>query len=74
MKRSMPGVTAYPSEANFVLFRTDRPHAEVFDGLLARGVLVRDMSAAVPGCLRVSAGTSRPPSASCPPVIATARL
>src|SRR5436309_5556901 len=50
-------VHPYPSEANFVLFRTDRPHAEVFDGLLERGVLIRDMSAAVPGCLRVSAGT-----------------
>ncbi|MFN2543553.1 MAG: histidinol-phosphate transaminase [Actinomycetota bacterium] len=55
--RGMPGVTAYPSEANFVLFRPSRPLQEVFDGLLERGVLVRDMSAAVPGCLRVSAGT-----------------
>jgi histidinol-phosphate aminotransferase len=51
------GVHPYPSEANFVLFRTDRPHTEVFHALLERGVLVRDMSAAVPGCLRVSAGT-----------------
>ena len=54
---SMPGVTAYPSEANFVLFRPSRPAEEVFAGLLDRGVLVRDISGAVPGCLRVSAGT-----------------
>jgi histidinol-phosphate aminotransferase len=53
----MAGVHAHPSEANFVLFRPARPHQEVFDGLLERGVLVRDMSTAVPGCLRVSAGT-----------------
>jgi histidinol-phosphate aminotransferase len=55
--RAMPSVTAYPSEANFVLFRPARPANEVFDALLERGVLVRDMTAAVPGCLRVSAGT-----------------
>jgi histidinol-phosphate aminotransferase len=52
----MPEVVAYPSDANFVLFRPSRPAHEVFEGLLARGVLVRDMSAVVPGCLRVSAG------------------
>jgi histidinol-phosphate aminotransferase len=53
----LEGVRPYPSEANFVLFRTERPNVQVFEGLLERGVLVRDMSAAVPGCLRVSAGT-----------------
>ena len=53
----MTDVTAFPSQANFVLFRTARPHTGVFEGLLERGVLVRDMDAAVPGCLRVSAGT-----------------
>jgi histidinol-phosphate aminotransferase len=51
------GVVAYPSDANFVLFRTERPATEVWQGLLDRGVLVRDMSTVVPGCLRVSAGT-----------------
>lgn len=54
---AMDGVHPFPSEANFVLFRPERPQGEVFDGLLDRGVLIRDMSAAVPGCLRVSAGT-----------------
>ena len=45
----MPGVTAYPSDANFVLFvppaaRRRRGLA----GLLDRGVLIRDLTAVVP--------------------------
>jgi histidinol-phosphate aminotransferase len=51
------GAEVFPSEANFVLFRPPRPAAEVWRGLLDRGVLVRDFSALVPGCLRVTAGT-----------------
>ena len=53
----LPGVHPFPSDANFVLFRTERPAREVWQRLLDRGVLVRDMSVAVRGCLRVSAGT-----------------
>ncbi len=51
------GVEAFPSEANFVLFRPPRPAGDVWQGLLDRSVLVRDFSALVPGCLRVTAGT-----------------
>lgn len=51
------GAEAFPSDANFVLFRPPRPAAEVWRGLLDRGVLVRDFSQLVPGCLRVTAGT-----------------
>lgn len=51
------GCQAFPSDANFVLFRPPRPAGEVFRGLLDRGVLVRDFSELVPGCLRVTAGT-----------------
>ncbi|GIU98825.1 MAG: histidinol-phosphate aminotransferase [Actinomycetota bacterium] len=51
------GAEVFPSDANFVLFRPPRPAAEVWRGLLDRGVLVRDFSALVPGCLRVTAGT-----------------
>jgi histidinol-phosphate aminotransferase len=51
------GVEAFPSDANFVLFRPPRPAREVFDGLLERAVLVRDFSDVVPGSLRVTAGT-----------------
>ena len=56
---SMP-VTAWPSQANFVLFRPDRAKGEdVWSGLLDHGVLVRDTSSwpGLPGCLRVTVGT-----------------
>lgn len=49
---------AYPSDANFVLFRPPRPAADAWRGLLDRGVLVRDLSSQIPESLRVTAGTS----------------
>jgi len=52
-----PDVQVFPSEANFVLFRPDRPAGDVWRGLLDRGVLVRDLSSVVPNALRVTAGT-----------------
>ncbi len=51
------GVETFPSDANFVLFRPPAPAGDVWRGLLERGVLVRDFSGLVPGCLRVTAGT-----------------
>ena len=51
------GVETFPSDANFVLFRPPRPAAEVWRGLLDRGVLVRDLTSVVPEALRVTAGT-----------------
>jgi histidinol-phosphate aminotransferase len=57
--RGMPGVTAYPSDANFVLFRIS--HAErVFDGLIQRGVLIKNLHGShrqLANCLRVTVGT-----------------
>ncbi len=55
---AVPGVEAFPSDANFVLFRPPRPAGEVWRGLLDRGVLVRDLSGQVPNCLRVTAATA----------------
>ncbi|HKZ75416.1 MAG TPA: aminotransferase class I/II-fold pyridoxal phosphate-dependent enzyme, partial [Actinomycetota bacterium] len=52
------GVEAFPSDANFVLFRSPKPAVDVWRGLLDRGVLVRDMTAVVPECLRVTAGAT----------------
>ena len=51
------GLVQWPSVANFVLFRTDV--ADLFDQLLARGVLIRDFSTkpGLAGCVRVSVGT-----------------
>ena len=57
--RAMDGVTVYPSEANFILFKVARSR-EVWQGLHKEAsVLVRDVSGdpRLPGCLRVSVGT-----------------
>jgi histidinol-phosphate aminotransferase len=53
-------VTAWPSQANFVLFRPEqRKASEVWQGLLDRSILVRDISSwpRLNGCLRVTIGT-----------------
>lgn len=54
-----PRVRPYPSQANFVLFRAPGSATRLWERLLARGVLVRDVSGfpGLGGCLRVSAGT-----------------
>ncbi len=51
------GVPTWPSQANFLLLRA--PVADLFDRLLARGVLVRDVGSSprLEGCLRVTVGT-----------------
>ncbi len=57
--RGMDGVTAYPSEANFVLIELVRaPAARVFDGLRARGILVKCFpgDGVLDNCLRVTVG------------------
>jgi histidinol-phosphate aminotransferase len=57
--KSIPGVTPFPSEANFILFRTPHAH-EVWQELLDRySVLVRDFSGnpRIGDCLRVTVGT-----------------
>ncbi len=57
----LPGVTTFPSDANFILMRTDRPSRSVFESLRRRGILVRDLGAnpgLLHGCLRVTVGTS----------------
>jgi histidinol-phosphate aminotransferase len=49
----------YPSDANFLLIRVDRPK-EVYHFLVERGIIVRDRSS-VPlcsGCLRITVGTA----------------
>lgn len=57
--RSIAGVTLYPSDTNFFLFRTARPSSELMDALLQKGVLVRDVSSypMLERCLRVNVGT-----------------
>jgi histidinol-phosphate aminotransferase len=55
---SIPGMTVFPSDANFVLFVPPAPHdaRQVWQALLDRGVLVRDLTEVVPNALRVTAG------------------
>jgi histidinol-phosphate aminotransferase len=54
---AMEGVTAYPSDTNFVLFSLTRDYEEVYGELLERGIIVRKIGS-VPGdnhgCLRVT--------------------
>lgn len=55
------GITAFPSQANFILFRAEAvPGPELWQRLLDRGVLIRDFSSTpgCEGCLRVSVGTA----------------
>lgn len=47
----------YSSQANFVLFHAGERSIAIRDYLRERGVLVRDRSYEIPGCVRVTAGT-----------------
>jgi len=58
--QSLPGVTAYPSAANFILFRV-RPGrgGAVFEGLKSGGILIKNLAGSAPSltdCLRVTVG------------------
>ncbi|MGH2684598.1 MAG: histidinol-phosphate transaminase [Actinomycetota bacterium] len=55
---AMPTVEVFPSEANFALFRTTADAPVLWQALLDRGVLVRDVSggSGLERCLRVTAG------------------
>lgn len=52
------GVYPYPSEANFILFKVEEPDM-VFNELIKRGILIRDMKGSVDGYLRVTIGSQR---------------
>jgi len=57
---TLDGVFAYPSEANFILFRVARA-TQVFEGLKQRGVLIKNLNGGHPAladCLRVTVGTA----------------
>ncbi len=59
--RGLDGLTVFPSEANFVLFRVLPGCADhVFEALRDRGVLIKNLSGAggvLQDCLRVTVGT-----------------
>ena len=57
--QTLSGVTPFPSEANMILARMPDA-ARCFDGLKARGVLVKNVSALhslLQNCLRLTVGT-----------------
>ena len=57
----LPGVRAYRSDANFILFRVPGADA-VFKGLIQRGILVKNLNRSHPlleDCLRVTVGTAQ---------------
>jgi histidinol-phosphate aminotransferase len=49
------GVKPFRSEANFILFKV-KDSDSVYNKLLDRGVLVRNMKGILDGCLRVTIG------------------
>jgi histidinol-phosphate aminotransferase len=51
------GISYHMSQANFVLFQAGDRAVEIRDELRERGVLVRDRSYEIPGCVRVTVGT-----------------
>lgn len=58
--KALEGIQAWPSHANFILFRaTARPATEVFDGLKQAGILIKNLHGSHPllhDCLRVTVG------------------
>lgn len=57
---AIDGITSYPSEANFILFKTPAGKADaIFEGLKARNVLIKNLNkagGALTDCLRVTVG------------------
>lgn len=57
----LPDITAYPSAANFILFRTAKAQATpIFNRIKQQGVLIKNMSSPaglLNDCLRVTVGT-----------------
>ncbi|MEK6594307.1 MAG: histidinol-phosphate transaminase [Pseudomonadota bacterium] len=57
--RRMPGVRPFPSDANFILFKTGAAE-QVFNDLKRQGVLIKNLHGSHPAladCLRVTVGT-----------------
>ncbi len=51
------GIRSYPSRANFVLFYAGDRAIPIRDALREKGVLIRDRSYEIAGCVRVTIGT-----------------
>lgn len=60
---AIEGIRAWPSQANFIMFRTTGRNAdELFNGLIQRGILIKNLHKTHPlldNCLRVTIGTEK---------------
>ena len=57
---AIDGISVWPSAANFLLFKSTLPAAELFDALKRRGILVKNLDGSAPlleDCLRVTVST-----------------
>jgi hypothetical protein len=58
--QALPGLTVYPSAANFILFRVPSGRGgAVFEGLKSNGILIKNLAGSAPAladCLRVTVG------------------
>ncbi len=56
--RKIKGVKPYPSDANFILFKVQDAD-KVYNRLLGKGILIRNMKGIFEGCLRVTVGAPK---------------
>lgn len=52
----LKSIKVYPSEANFILFKSKKSK-QIYEKLLNSGILIRDMSSTIKNSLRVTVGT-----------------
>jgi len=57
--KDIAGLETFPSDSNFILFRVDGNSGEVFNRLVEKGILIRDLNShpRLKNCLRVTVGT-----------------
>ena len=55
---NISGVKAFDSQTNFVLFKTDKPSTKVYQGLLKRGIIVKNLGSILKfnNCFRATVG------------------
>ncbi|MDI6736313.1 MAG: histidinol-phosphate transaminase [bacterium] len=58
--KRLNGIIPYPSDANFILFKTTKVSANtIFSDLVEEGVLIRNLTEDIPNCLRVTVGSEQ---------------
>ncbi|MEW6619497.1 MAG: histidinol-phosphate transaminase [bacterium] len=58
--KGITGIMPYPSDANFILFKTlNIPADTLFSNLVEEGILIRNLNDDIPNCLRVTIGNEQ---------------